>query len=134
MVRGVNSDGVVTHLLDKELIKIIGRKDVPGKPYLYGTTKQFLEYFGLRSIEDMPRLEEFEAMLAKTEEEAAILPIEGDGSMEIEPEGTEEKVDANNNQPSSPDNQEESGGDIEHEDLDQQNPDKGGGDESEKSA
>lgn len=82
LVRGVNSDGVVTHLLDKELIKIIGRKDVPGKPYLYGTTKQFLEYFGLRSLEDMPRLEEFEAMLAKSEEQAGILPVEGEGPME----------------------------------------------------
>src|SRR6185503_12195435 len=48
-IRGVNSDGVVVHLIEKELIKIVGRKDVPGKPYLYGTTKQFLEYFGLKS-------------------------------------------------------------------------------------
>ncbi|HBR14749.1 MAG TPA: SMC-Scp complex subunit ScpB [Candidatus Omnitrophica bacterium] len=59
LIRGVNSDGVVTHLLNKELIKIVGRKDVPGKPYLYGTTRQFLEYFGLRSLNDLPRLEEF---------------------------------------------------------------------------
>lgn len=58
-IRGVNSDGVVVHLIEKELIKIVGRKDVPGKPYLYGTTKQFLEYFGLKSLEDLPKLEEF---------------------------------------------------------------------------
>ncbi|MCA9407681.1 MAG: SMC-Scp complex subunit ScpB [Candidatus Omnitrophica bacterium] len=65
LVRGVNSDGVVAHLLNKELIKVAGRKDVPGKPFLYGTTKQFLEYFGLKSIKDLPRLEEFPALQAK---------------------------------------------------------------------
>ncbi len=59
LIRGVNSDGVVAHLLSKELIKVIGRKDVPGRPYLYGTTKQFLEYFGLKSLDDLPTLEEF---------------------------------------------------------------------------
>ena len=59
IIRGVNSDGVVAHLLEKELIKMVGRKDIPGKPYLYGTTKQFLEYFGLKSLEDLPKLEEF---------------------------------------------------------------------------
>lgn len=62
LIRGVNSDGTVTHLLDKELIKVVGRKDIPGKPYLYGTTKQFLEYFGLKSLTDMPKLEEFPTM------------------------------------------------------------------------
>ncbi|MBF0532769.1 MAG: SMC-Scp complex subunit ScpB [Candidatus Omnitrophica bacterium] len=83
LIRGVNSDGVMTHLLDKELIKMVGRKDVPGKPYLYGTTKQFLEYFGLRSLEDLPKLEEFVDMLTKTEEEkAGILPVE-DGAADL---------------------------------------------------
>jgi len=59
VIRGVNSDGVVTHLLSKDLIKVIGRKDVPGRPFVYGTTKQFLEYFGLKSLNDLPELEEF---------------------------------------------------------------------------
>jgi segregation and condensation protein B len=63
IIRGVNSDGVVAHLLGKELIKGVGRKEVPGRPFLYGTTKQFLEYFGLKSLEDMPRLEEFPALV-----------------------------------------------------------------------
>jgi len=61
-IRGVNSDGVVAHLLNKELIKVIGRKDVPGRPFVYGTTKQFLEYFGLKSLDDMPTLEEFPSL------------------------------------------------------------------------
>ena len=62
LIRGVNSDGVVAHLLSKELIKVVGRKDVPGRPYLYGVTKQFLEYFGLKSLDDLPSLEEFSAL------------------------------------------------------------------------
>lgn len=59
-IRGVNSDGVVTHLLNKNLIKIVGRKEIPGRPYLYGTTTQFLEYFGLKNLEDLPNLEDFQ--------------------------------------------------------------------------
>lgn len=62
LIRGVNSDGVTTHLFSKGLIKIVGRKDVPGRPYLYGTTKEFLEYFGLKSLEDLPKLEDFSSL------------------------------------------------------------------------
>lgn len=71
LIRGVNSDGVVMHLLNKGLIKIAGRKEVPGRPYVYGTTGQFLEYFGLRSLEDMPRLEEFPSLIASADVVAA---------------------------------------------------------------
>jgi segregation and condensation protein B len=71
VLRGVNSDGVVMHLLNKGLIKIAGRKEVPGRPYVYGTTQQFLEYFGLRSLEDLPKLEEFPALIGKANEVAA---------------------------------------------------------------
>ena len=59
VIRGVNSDGTIAHLLNKGLIKITGRKEVPGRPFLYATTKEFLEYFGLKSLEDMPKMEEF---------------------------------------------------------------------------
>lgn len=67
LIRGVNSDGVVAHLMNKELIKVVGRKDVPGKPYLYGTTKLFLEYFGLKSLNSLPKLEEFPSLLPDSE-------------------------------------------------------------------
>jgi len=67
LVRGVNSDGVISHLLSKELIKAVGRKDIPGRPFLYGTTKQFLEYFGLKSLDDLPKLEEFPSLLPPEE-------------------------------------------------------------------
>lgn len=57
-IRGANTDGVVKSLLDKRLIKILGRKEVPGKPLLYGTTKEFLEYFGLKDLTELPTLKE----------------------------------------------------------------------------
>ncbi len=57
--RGVNADGVVKNLLEKGLIKIAGRKDVIGRPFVYGTTRQFLEYFGLNSLSDLPKMEDF---------------------------------------------------------------------------
>ena len=71
LIRGVNSDGVIAHLLTKELVKPVGRKDVPGRPFLYGTTRQFLEYFGLKSLEDLPALEEFPDLTPPVETENA---------------------------------------------------------------
>jgi segregation and condensation protein B len=64
-IRGVNSDGVIKTLLDKRLIKIMGRKEMPGKPLLYGTTKEFLQYFGLKDLTELPTIKEL------TREEAA---------------------------------------------------------------
>ena len=58
-LRGVNVDGVIKSLLEKNLIRITGKKDIPGKPFVYGTTRQFLEYFGLNSLDDLPKVEEF---------------------------------------------------------------------------
>jgi segregation and condensation protein B len=59
-IRGVDSSGVIGVLLDKRLIEIKGRKEVVGRPFLYGTTQEFLEVFGLRSLEDLPTLKEIE--------------------------------------------------------------------------
>lgn len=58
--RSVSSDGVIKTLLDKKLIKIIGRKEAPGRPLLYGTTKEFLQYFGLKDLTELPTLKELE--------------------------------------------------------------------------
>ncbi len=57
-IRGVSCDSVLHDLLEKKLIKIIGRRKVPGNPMEYGTTKQFLEYFGLKNLKEMPTLKE----------------------------------------------------------------------------
>jgi segregation and condensation protein B len=56
-IRGVNSDGVLKSLLSKGLIQEIGRNESPGRPILYGTTAEFLQYFGLNSLADLPPLE-----------------------------------------------------------------------------
>lgn len=62
-IRGVNSGGVLKNLLERGLVKIAGKKDVPGKPVMYATTEQFLIQFGLGSIKDLPSLREFEQVL-----------------------------------------------------------------------
>lgn len=59
VVRGVNVGGVIGTLLDKELIAVRGRRDVIGRPLVYGTTEKFLEIFGLNSLNDLPILREF---------------------------------------------------------------------------
>ncbi len=57
-VRGVNSDGVLASLLERKLTAIVGRSQKVGRPLLYGTTNRFLEYFGLNTLEELPRLDE----------------------------------------------------------------------------
>lgn len=61
-LRGVDSGGVMKTLLDKNLLRILGKKDVPGRPLMYGTSRQFLELFGLRDLNDLPTLKEFTAL------------------------------------------------------------------------
>ena len=67
-VRGVDSSVVLRSLLEKDLLRIVGRKDEPGRPMLYGTTRRFQEVFGLRKLSDLPSLREF-AELAVGEQE-----------------------------------------------------------------
>ena len=59
-IRGVNNDYQIRKLLALDLIKEVGKSDLPGKPTLYGITDAFLDYFGLSKIEDLPKLEEIE--------------------------------------------------------------------------
>ena len=61
-LRSVNSSGVLRKLLERRLIRIAGRKEVVGKPFLYATTREFLQHFGLRSLKDLPPLEQFEEL------------------------------------------------------------------------
>jgi segregation and condensation protein B len=88
-VRGVDTGGVLESLVEKRLVKVVGRKDVPGRPLVYATTQEFLELFGLKSIRELPTLpelgHEFERMSEQggfnESEDAEILPLEeGDGS------------------------------------------------------
>ena len=61
-IRGVNTSGVISTLLDKHLITTAGRKEVMGRPILYKTSKEFLMRFGLSDLEELPSLKEFEAL------------------------------------------------------------------------
>jgi segregation and condensation protein B len=64
-LRGVRSGGVIKTLLEKRLIKIMGRKEVVGRPILYGTTREFLLHFGLKDLTELPRIEEFAEVLGE---------------------------------------------------------------------
>jgi segregation and condensation protein B len=57
-IRGVNTTGVLSTLLERHLIKIVGRKNVVGRPFLYATTKEFLIRFGLKDLSDLPKIED----------------------------------------------------------------------------
>lgn len=72
-IRGVETSGVVRTLLERKLVRIVGRKEVPGRPIMYGTTKFFLEHFGLNDLSQLPPLREFKEL---GESEQALLPME----------------------------------------------------------
>jgi segregation and condensation protein B len=57
-IRGVNTSGVLNTLIDRKLVKIVGRKNVVGRPFMYATTREFLEKFGLNDISDLPKVED----------------------------------------------------------------------------
>jgi segregation and condensation protein B len=59
-LRGVDSSGALKALLEKDLVRVAGRKDLPGKPLLYATTRRFLEVFGLKDLKELPSLKELE--------------------------------------------------------------------------
>ncbi len=66
-IRGVNIGGIMRNLMERRLVKIVGKKDVPGKPMLYGTTQDFLQYFGLKDLSSLPTLKEFQELEAGEE-------------------------------------------------------------------
>jgi segregation and condensation protein B len=90
-IRGVNCDGVLATLVEREIISISGRGDGVGKPYLYSTTKKFLEYLGLKDFGDLPSLDELERRFAfDAEASKPLVPPPGgqpDGGGAPEPEG-----------------------------------------------
>lgn len=73
-LRGVDSGGVLKMLLEKDLIKIMGRKDLPGRPLIYGTTKKFLEVFDLKDIDSLPKLKEIKSLGPEDEEPEPVPP------------------------------------------------------------
>ncbi len=110
-IRGVMVDGAMKTLLERRLIRIAGRSEKPGRPLLYETTKDFLRYFGLKHIEDLPKLEEFEQLVkaqsGTTQAEAAAPKTEVEPVAPIEPEPADV----------SPEEQEPEASDAETDDL-----------------
>ena len=87
-VRGVSADGVLRTLLERDLIRVVGRKPDVGRPILYGTTRTFLEHFGFKDLTDLPTLREIEEILAENEARRAaaspesLSPVGGEGQGE----------------------------------------------------
>lgn len=124
-IRGVDVGGPLKGLLEKKLIRIVGRKDVPGKPIIYGTTRKFLEVFNLKDIMDLPNLRELREL--NQQQEQVELEIEDEIIKEKNPEeenaGEEKTVDAKIGE----DNIEEEKtieAEIEAVDIEEKNPEK----------
>lgn len=80
-IRGVDCGGVLRMLLEKKLVRVLGRKDIPGRPMIYGTTRQFLEVFNLKDLRDLPSPKEIESLGTESEE---IFPV-SDAQDEAQP-------------------------------------------------
>lgn len=95
-IRGVNSNEVVNSLVDKELVMPVGQKETIGKPWMFGTTNNFLKAFGLNSLEELPKLRELdevvELLKAENPDEDILIDITFDGNKD------ETNADANKNE------------------------------------
>lgn len=81
-LRGVDAGGVLKTLLDRRLVRILGKRDIPGRPVIYGTSREFLEFFGLRDLSALPTLKEFNEIAPESLElpaAAAALPMPEEG-------------------------------------------------------
>ena len=111
-IRGVSADGVIRTLLARNLITIAGRAEAPGSPFLYKTTKTFLEYFGLNSLNDLPKLKEIDELIAADEElktqyqEVLLHQIEPE-TLGLKPNGESEPLNDKTEEHESDDNQKE---------------------------
>jgi segregation and condensation protein B len=85
-IRGVDSGAVLRHLLDKKLVKILGRKDDPGRPLLYGTTKEFLGFFSMKDLKSLPTLQDFAELTEEHRNSLGLGPKEAEGeAAEVRP-------------------------------------------------
>ncbi len=98
-LRGVDTSGVIATLMEKDFLKIVGKKEVPGRPFLYGTTDKFLEHFGLKDLSDLPNIDEIKELVSKSVKKEELLstarvvsvsdpsaqPTDGDSSASSDP-------------------------------------------------
>jgi len=100
-IRGVDSGGVLRQLLERKLIRVLGRREIPGRPLIYATTRKFLETFDLKDLKDLPTPKEIE--------EFGKAPLEGIGNVAVEPDGyAESPVRTDGSAPGEPPAEEES--------------------------
>jgi segregation and condensation protein B len=101
-IRGVDCGGVIRILLERKLVRVLGRKEIPGRPLIYGTTKQFLEVFDLKNLRDLPTPKEIEE-LRSTADETADSEHEKN-AIDNEKEQTQDLVDNEEKEKSEADN------------------------------
>jgi segregation and condensation protein B len=77
-IRGVNVDGVLRTLMERDLVRMVGRGEGPGRPLLFGTTRDFLMRFGLSRLSDLPKMEEIEDLVGEKNDEGGQVPEEDD--------------------------------------------------------
>ena len=94
-IRGVNTSGVLSTLLERHLIKIMGRKNVIGRPFLYGTTKEFLIRFGLKDLGDLPKIEDMAQQLGFEPPTVLMERSVPDEMLPLEEEAEEDTPDSN---------------------------------------
>jgi segregation and condensation protein B len=88
-IRGVDCGGVLRMLLERKLVRVLGRKEIPGRPLIYATTKFFLELFDLKDLKDLPTLKEIEALGATDLDEDMVTDSDASDS-EDRPDQTEQ--------------------------------------------
>jgi len=109
-IRGVDPAGVLRTLMDRRMIRTQGRKRVVGKPFLYGTTQDFLVHFGLNSLEDLPSMEEFNAMVGNWAMDEAEDLSDAPGTPESTELGVEDPEPSHAEGPEDEDDLERGGG------------------------
>jgi segregation and condensation protein B len=111
-IRGVNTSGVLATLIDRKLVKIVGRKQVVGRPFMYGTTREFLERFGLNDLSDLPKVEDMSELLGfelpglgeqGARPETAALPFEENFEGTAQKAEDEEKIEEEGGTPEDDD-------------------------------
>jgi len=109
-IRGVAADSIVRNLLEMGLVKVVGRSELPGKPWLYGTTQMFLEHFGLKSLDDLPGMAEMRRNLQREmelkEKEEAPEP-EGEAEESAEKKRADAEAGSESEEASPPETPEE---------------------------
>jgi segregation and condensation protein B len=102
-IRGVDCGGVLRMLLERKLVRVLGRKEIPGRPLIYATTKFFLELFDLRDLKDLPTLKEIEALGDTSTNENTAPPLATDDD-NAQPPSTEQTPDEESKAPETGNN------------------------------